>query len=550
MERLSPALLADMESKGIDADLTLSILDDYNAGLYDSVASVKAAGVPAIDGVSVVKMGPGAVYRVPARDARERLAELGLTLPASARAGAAAEASGAATSDPDGELVFPRAALEEIGAALLGRTAYGILNGGSATSYADSKKNLAFGREVFEVLEPAFSALAPLCRDRPKGLTPAYLNPDGSPGESFLVLKMRARLVLAARLAASRGAPDARGAATARAEAGPAAGRLGTAGRPGSAAGGTAPPFLPLFQMTSVGNDAEIAAAYAAYREHPFLAPLARRLGLDPVEWRTGVQPMLAAYTHSSEGRPKRVFDRAHGKSDSALALPGGHGQSFRVLASTLRTLRENGIRFAYLGNVDNLGYLPESAEIAVLALSGQPAGFDFSLRTSVDVKGGILVDTVEGGRTVADIGPAISFDEVRALEASGASILFNCATGLFDLDYLVPRIEEIGRRLPVRFTDQDKDAGRYAQAEQVTWEVTSLLPGFVAFAVDKYDRFIAAKLLAETLLTSGVGAGDPRVPAELAETSRRLKRGLEAKLRGPCGLKLERGRWVPDESV
>jgi UTP--glucose-1-phosphate uridylyltransferase len=549
MDRLSPALLADMASKGIDADLTLSILDDYNSGLYDSVGSVKAAGVPAIDGVSVVKMGPGAVYRVPAREARERLAELGLTLPASARAGAAAEASGAATSDPDGELVFPRAALEEIGAALLGRTAYGVLNGGSATSYADSKKNLAFGREVFEVLEPAFSALAPLCRDRPKGLTPAYLNPDGSPGESFLVLKMRARLVLAAREAARHEA--SRGAPTARAGAGPASARLGTAGSPGEvAAGGTAPPFLPLFQMTSVGNDAEIAAAYADYREHPFLAPLARRMGLDPVEWQTGVQPMLAAYTHSSEGRPKRVFDRAHGKSDSALALPGGHGQSFRVLASTLRTLRERGIRFAYLGNVDNVGYLPESAEIAVLALSGKPAGFDFSLRTSVDVKGGILVDTTEGGRTVADIGPAISFDEVRALEAGGASILFNCATGLFDLDYLVPRIEEIGRRLPVRFSDQDKDAGRYSQAEQVTWEVTSLLPGFVAFAVDKYDRFIAAKLLAETLLTSGVGAGDPRVPAELAETSRRLKRGLEAKLAGPYGLRLVRGRWVPDESV
>ena len=527
MDRLSPDLLADMESKGIDAGLTLSILDDYNVGLYDSVGSVAAAGVPAIDGSSVVAMGPGAVYRVPASEARERLEELGLALPASGVAAASgAAAPGAAASGAAGgeELVFSRAALEEIGRALLGRTAYGVLNGGSATSYADSKKNLAFGREVFSALEPAFAALAPLCRDRPKGLTPAYLNPDGSPGESFLVLKMRSRLVAAAR--------------------------LGTAARLGEAAAGGTPaaPFLPLFQMTSVGNDAEIARAYAAYREHPFLAPLARRLGLDPVEWRTGVQPMLAAYTHSSEGRPKRVFDRAQGKSDSALALPGGHGQCFRVLAPALRALRESGVRFAYLGNVDNLGYLPDPAEIAVLALSGKPAGFDFSLRTSVDVKGGILVDTAEGGRTVADIGPAISFEEVRRLESGGAAILFNCATGLFDLDWLVPRIEDIGRRLPVRFTDQDKDAGRYAQAEQVTWEVTSLLPGFVAFAVDKYDRFIAAKLLAETLLTSGVAEGDPRIPPELAETSRRLNRGLAAKLAGPCGLKLEGGRWVPDD--
>ncbi|MBL8968037.1 MAG: UTP--glucose-1-phosphate uridylyltransferase, partial [Spirochaetaceae bacterium] len=218
----------------------------------------------------------------------------------------------------------------------------------------------------------------------------------------------------------------------------------------------------------------------------------------------------------------------------------------FRVLADTLRALRDRGIRFAYLGNVDNLGFLPEPAGIAMLALSGAPAAFDFALRTPVDVKGGILVETEEGGRTVADIGPAISFEEVRRLESGGASILFNCATGLFDLDWLVPRIEDLGRRLPVRFSDQDKDAGRYSQAEQVTWEVTSLLPSFLAFAVDKYDRFIAAKLLAETLITSGAGSGDPRIPAELAATQGLLRAGLERKLARPYGLELRGGRWAP----
>ncbi|HET7838666.1 MAG TPA: hypothetical protein VFL04_02815, partial [Rectinemataceae bacterium] len=169
----------------------------------------------------------------------------------------------------------------------------------------------------------------------------------------------------------------------------------------------------------------------------------------------------------------------------------------------------------------------------------------DFSFRTPVDVKGGVLVETADGRRTVADIGPAISFGEVQRLEATGASILFNCATGLFDLDWLVPRIEDIGRRLPVRFTDQDKDAGRYSQAEQVTWEVCSLLPGFLAFAVDKFERFIAAKLLAETVLTSGIGRGDPRIGPELAATSQALHAGLERKLSGPYGLSLRDGRWT-----
>jgi hypothetical protein len=493
-----------MAAKGIDSVLTLSILEDYNSGLYDSVRPVVAKGVPAVDGRSVISLAdrPALAYSVAARDAKERLGELGLRVPSGARGGR------------DGEMVFDEAALEEIGTALLGKTAYGVLNGGSATSYADSKKNLAFGEAAFDALEPSFAKLAPLCKGMPKGLTPAYLEPDLSPGASFLLLKMRARLLAALR-AAKRGE------------------KLDDN-------------FMPLFQMTSVSNDAELAAAYAEYAKHPLIAPLARELGLEGCRWATGVQPMLAAYTHSSEGRPKRVFDRAQGKSDSAIALPGGHGQCFRVLAPALRALRDSGARFAYLGNVDNLGYVPDPVEIAVLALSGRPAAFDFSLRTSVDVKGGILVETAEGTKTIADIGPAISFDEVRRLEAGGSSILFNCAIGLFDLGWLVPRLDEIGRALPVRFTDQDKDAGRYSQAEQVTWEVAGILPGFLAFAVDKYDRFIAAKLLAETLLTSGAAAGDPRVPPELAETSRKLKAALERKLAGPYGLEKRGGKWVP----
>jgi len=504
----SAALRADMREKGIDEELSLSILADYNAGLYDGAAQLRATGVPRIDGRAVLdfsaKSGP--VLGVDSRSARERLAALGLALPPGAE------------EAPGGTLAFDRGTLAELGLKLLGRTAFGVLNGGSATSYADSKKNRAFGDEAFEALKPGFESLAPLCKDRPKGLTPAYLEPDGSPGASFLILKMRARL-LAALAAKKRGEKIDES-------------------------------FMPLFQMTSVANDAELASAYDEYRSHPFIAALSREAGIDGVFWATGVQSMISAYTHSSEGRPKRIFDRAKGLADSAIALPGGHGQCFRVLAPVLRKLREEGARFAYLGNVDNSGYLPDPAEIAALALSGKCAAFDFSLRTPIDVKGGVLVEAEGPGggarRTIADIGPAISFAEIERLEAEGFSILFNCATGLFDLDYLVPRIDQIARDLPVRFSDQDKDSGKYSQAEQVTWEVAGILPDFLAFAVDKYDRFISAKLLAETLLTSGAASGDPRIPAGLAETSRRLSSGLAAKLSGPCGLERRGGRWAP----
>ena len=508
-----------MKAKGIDAGLSLSILDDYNAGLYDRRGRSwrRASRLSTAD-----RWSPSRARRP--RPGRAR--GLFLCRPCARRARAAATSS-AFPSRPrraDGKkdtLAFDTQALERIGEALLGRTAFGVLNGGSATSYADSKKNLAFGQGVFDALAPSYERLAPLCKDEPKGLTPAYLEPDGSPGASFLLLKMRARLVYALR-AQRRGEKLDRS-------------------------------FMPLFQMTSVSNDARLARAYEEYRDHPLIAPLARELGLDAAHWETGVQPLISAYTHSSEGRPKRIFDKARGLPDSALALPGGHGQCFRVLAPELRALREAGSRFAYIGNVDNLGYLPDPVEIAILALSGLPAAFDFSLRTPMDIKGGILVTTSADGRegvrrTIADIGPAISFDEVRRIEAEGAAILFNCAIGLFDLDWLVPRLDEVGRALPVRFTDQDKDAGRYSQAEQVTWEVSGILPDFLSFAVDKYRRFVAAKLLAETLLTSGAAAGDPRVPPELAATSRGLHGALGRLLAGPYGLEIRGGRWAPGD--
>ncbi len=509
MDAPNPTLAADMRSKGIDIDLALSILEDFNAGKFDGIRPVSAQSLPGVDGVNVIATGQEArrslVYRTGAAAAKDRLGRLGIRMPDSA--------------EPHGaELVFGGQALEEIGMRLMPATAYGILNGGSATSYADSKKNMAFGGEVFEAFRPGFDALAPLCRGRSKGLTPAYLNGDGSPGMSFLMLKMRARL-LSALAFQERFGPAWKG------------DRI----------------FMPLYQMTSIANDGEMREAFEIYRGDAGLAALARQSGIEAVDWLTAVQPMIAAYSHSSGGRPKRIFDRAYGKADSAIALPGGHGQCFRILKPVFAKLLESGVRFAYIGNVDNIGYVPDPLAVALLALSGKPAAFEFALRTPVDVKGGILVETRGGGRTVADIGPAISWERVMEFERAGTSVLFNCATGLFDLEWLVPRLDEIAGDLPTRFSDQDKDAGSYSQAEQVTWEVTGILPDFLALAVEKKERFIAAKLLAETLLTSGFGSGHLSEP--LASTSRSLNEGLSRLLSSTCGLKNRNGNWEPEEA-
>lgn len=506
----SPALRADMESRGVDVGLTLSILESINSGAYDGAAPVEAAGVPGVDGRSIVPMGAGASYEVDEASAAERLGALGLSLPS------IASSPGAIASG--GRVRLGREALAAIGGRLLDRAAWGVLNGGSATSYADLKKNQSLGPGVFEAVRGGFELLSPLCEGRPKGLTPAYINPDGTPGESFLTLKMRAALLLAK-------------------------GFVGHYGRPER-------PALPFFEMTSDATARPLAEAYRGYASHPWLKPLIEASGADPTEPRSAKQPLLAAFTHSGEGTPRRVFDRAYGERDRCIALPGGHGQGFRFLAGVYRGLLEAGYRYAWIGNVDNVGYAPDPAELAVMALSGAEAAFEFSYRTPVDVKGGVLVVDREGRRTVADIGQAISFDEVLRLESLGSKVLFNCATGLFDLARLVPRLDEIARKLPVRLSDQDKDAGKYSQAEQSTWEVVGLLDEPLGFAVRKEDRFIAAKLLAETVLSSGAASNPGQLPPGIAETAASMSRGLSAALSGPCGLILDRGRWTAPEAI
>ncbi len=495
ISNLSPSLIAGMHEKNIDIPASLALLNRINAESTSSLQDIEIRGVPEVDEKTTITMGSSMEFKCDADLARHRLEAMKISVPESARI--------------DGKTAsYPSAALEEIGIQLFPYTAWGVLNGGLATSYADLKKNLSLGQELFNSISDDFSRLEPLCRNKPKGITPAYINPDGSAGESFLLLKMRASLLCAQKYIRAYGNPER--------------------------------PILPFFEMTSDGTSEALAEEYKAYAKHPWIASLIRETGTNPCNPRSACQPLLSALTHSEEGNPRRFFSRAFGKENSPLALPGGHGQSFRVLADIYRGLLSEGYRFAYIGNVDNMGYYPSAKELAIMALSGAQGGFDFSFRTAIDVKGGIFVEDKNGKKTVADIGQGIAFSDIEALEKAGKKILFNCATGLFDLQALIPKLDWIAQSLPVRLSDQDKDSGRYSQAEQSTWEVIGLLDDIVGFAVKKTERFLAAKLLAETVLAS---SRNP-VPASMQRLARDLAQGLQAVLVGPCGLTVKEGRW------
>ena len=517
---ISPELRDRMAEQNIDVDLSLSILDAFNRGEFDHFKPISVGEIPNVDGSVVIDFTDSP--------------ELSLTMGAAGKAlkgllpDAVLSRLPALQGTDSDTVTFDYAALEHLGLLLMPRVAYGVLNGGSATSYADRTKNSGFSEELFSLMESEFDQMAEVSRGRAKGLTPAFVQPDGSFGPSFLQLKMRNLLVTAIR---SKAALD---------ELAP------------EAADELPMPLLPFFQMTSIHTDDELASSYGEYRSDPMLADLIALTGLDPTDPESAVQPLISAYTHSELGRPKAVFADAYGREGEPLPLPGGHGQNFSVLKDIYRRLHESGKRFVYLGNVDNLGFLPDPVEVAYLALTGKQAGFDFAYKTPVDVKGGILVRDKQGGLNCADIGPAVSKEDVAKAQDAGKPILFNAATGLFDLDYLVNNIDRVIKDLPTRFTDQDKDAGRYSQAEQVTWEIIGMLDDFLIFSVSKWNRLLAAKLLSETLMTSGTKLDNDSYPTsddpadDLKGTAKQLHEGLVSKLENEYQMRRDEGIWSP----
>ena len=165
-------------------------------------------------------------------------------------------------------------------------------------------------------------------------------------------------------------------------------------------------------------------------------------------------------------------------------------------------------------------------------------------------MKGGILIEE-NGKLNCKDIGAAVPASWVAEKEKEGKPILFNCATGLFNLDYLTENLDRIINDLPLRVVEQDKDPGKYAQTEQITWEVMGMMDDFIAFGVEKTDRFLAAKLLMENLMTSGTAFDHPEYPGKkegggLYALGRQMNAGLERLLTERYGLTLEKGRWVP----
>ncbi|MBN2510905.1 MAG: UTP--glucose-1-phosphate uridylyltransferase [Spirochaetales bacterium] len=485
-------LISLMKQQQIDADEAFSILDAFNEGRIGNELPLKVTDIPGKDCITDTGQ-ESFIFSKDEISAFEDEYRIHLS----------------AKKEADGTFSLSSSALRSAGNHLVPYVAFGVLNGGSATSYADSKKNKAFNKGYFESNRALFETIAETVSGKAKGITPAFINPDGSPGPSFLELKIRAALIQRAEYQV----------------------RTGTVTENN------------LFQMTSITNDDDIKEAMSSYTASPFLADLARFVSFDISSVKTACQPLIAAYTQEPRGS-REIFI---GKDGFPLPLPGGHGQNFKVLKNIYAALESEGKKLAQLGNIDNLGNMPDPLGLALTAIKKPDSAFEFSFKTSVDIKGGILVKDQNGRLNCGDIGVAVSTEEVQRAEESGKPVLFNCATGIFCLEYLNSSINRIIETLPVRFSNQDKDAGTYSQAEQVTWEIIGLLDNPLILGVDKYERFIAAKILMESFLASGIGFENiPLSETGFLEVGHLLRKGLKELLKRVYRLELQGGKWVP----
>jgi len=515
-------------SKTIDLNLTNEILKNYNSGIYDNVTPVEVSEIPGFDGKTIIDRENLESWSGDFTAVCENLSRINENLDSKRLGTLMGQLS---ESGGTKQITFSAAELAKLGVQLYPYVAYGILNGGSATSYIDSGKNEALNPELMKLYTSLFEKRSRKTAGLPKGITSAYTNPDGSGGPSFLELKMRALLIENLRY---------QSAVTEENE-------IFT----GDSTKKKKEALFPMFQMTSVYTDDQIKTELIKYKNSPLLTDLIETSGVDITRVLSGKQPMLAALTHSKVGKPKQIFTNAYGRDGEMLPIPGGHGQNFVILSEIYRYLyNEAGKKFIYMSNVDNLGNLPDPVSIALTALSGVEASFEFAFKTPVDVKGGILIRDQKGKLNCADIGPAISREEVNRQEASGRQILYNCATGLFNLEYLTENLEHIIQNLPMRITDQDKDAGTYSQAEQVTWEIIGMLEKPLILGVNKYQRYLAAKLLVESFMTSGLLIDEPGFPShedparDFKGTAKNLYGGLKDNLYGIYGMRLADHRW------
>jgi UTP--glucose-1-phosphate uridylyltransferase len=142
-----------------------------------------------------------------------------------------------------------------------------------------------------------------------------------------------------------------------------------------------------------------------------------------------------------------------------------GHGDFPEALrrSGTLARLRERGVRYLMLSNVDNLGARVDPTVIGMHLRGGRPMTLEVAAKEPGDAGG---APALVNGRLTHVEGPRFppDFDQDRIR-------VFNCNSFIFDLDAL-----DREYALPWLYVEKDADGRRAVQVERLVNELTTFL--------------------------------------------------------------------------
>ncbi len=188
---------------------------------------------------------------------------------------------------------------------------------------------------------------------------------------------------------------------------------------------------------------------------------------------------------------------------------PPGHGDLYTALQTSgmLERLLDQGYRYAFVSNVDNLGAVLEPRILAWFAAEGAPFLSEAIDRTEADKKGGHLARRRDGGGLVLRESAQVDDDDLDAFQDTERHRFFNANNLWVDLEALAALLDERGPVLGLplivnrKTVDPgDKTSTPVIQLETAMGSAIGVFDGAVALRVPR-RRFTPVKTTSDLLV-------------------------------------------------
>ncbi len=249
---------------------------------------------------------------------------------------------------------------------------------------------------------------------------------------------------------------------------------------------------LPLLFMDSFRTQTDTLAALAAHAGVG-LAGL-------PLDFLQNREPKLRADDLTPVSWP----------ADPSLEwCPPGHGDIYTALdaSGVMDLLLDNGFRYLFVSNSDNLGAVPDPRLAAWFVASGAPIGAEYCRRTPADRKGGHLARRRSDGRLVLRESAQTRPEDAQAFGDIDRHRFFNSNNLWLDLQALreALRTNDGVLGLPiirnVKTVDpSDPGSTQVIQIETAMGAAVGVFDGAVAIEVDR-TRFLPVKATSDLLV-------------------------------------------------